>query len=163
MFVQHPEGTNVVVGESAVFNSLAIANPNPTYFWKFRGTNSSDITNGIAGANSATYTLTNVIGTNAGSYWAVASNVNGFATSSVATLFVHGNSAARLILPGYSSTSFFFHIYGLTNRAYRVEASTNLGNPASWVTLYTNNVSYWYTNYGLTNPSYRFFRAITNE
>ncbi|HEU0009226.1 MAG TPA: pre-peptidase C-terminal domain-containing protein [Verrucomicrobiae bacterium] len=161
MFVQHPEGTNVVVGEDALFKSLAI--PTLAYFWKFRGTNASDPTNSIAGANSATYTLSNVAGTNAGSYWVVASNATGFATSSVASLFVHGNSAARLSLLSYTSNSFYFHLYGLTNRAYRIETSTNLASPTNWYPIHTNYVSYWYTNYGLTNPNSRFFRAITNE
>jgi hypothetical protein len=76
---------------------------------------------------------------------------------------MHGDSAARLNLFGYSSTSFWFQIYGLTNRAYRVETTTNLNPPVTWVSVFTNNVSYFYTNFAMTNSPMRFYRAITNN
>src|SRR5262245_56788276 len=36
-----------------------------------------------------------------------------------------------------------FHIFGLTNRAYRIETSTNLSSTTNWYPIYTNTVSYW--------------------
>jgi len=165
MFVQQPVSTNVVANfnENAVFTALAIGAPGPAYQWKVYGTNSSPATNTIPAATNGTYTITNVQGTNAGNYFCVATNSAGSTNSAVATLFVHGTSAATLNLVGYNSTSFWFQIYGLTNRAYRVESTTNLNPPISWVSVFTNYVSYFYTNFNRTNDPLRFYRAITNN
>jgi len=151
------------VNENATLRSLAIGIPNPTYQWKFYGTNSSPTTNNISGATNATYTITNVQTNHAGNYFVVASNSAGTASSDVATIFVHGDSAARLNLISYNTTSFWFQIYGLTNRAYRVETTTNLNPPVTWTRVFTNNVSYFYTNFARTNDMMRFYRAITNN
>ena len=91
------------------------------------------------------------------------SNSFGSVTSSAATLFVHGDSAARLNMIGYNNTSFWFQTYGLTNRDYRLEAATNLNTPIVWTPMVTNTVSYFYTNFGRTNPPTLFYRAITNN
>ena len=165
MFVQQPVSTNVVANfsENATFSSLAIGAPAPVYQWKFYGTNSPPVTNTISGATNAAYTITNVQGTSAGNYFCVATNSAGSAASAVAGLFVFGNSAAHLNLIGYNSTSFWFQIYGLTNRAYRVDAASNLNPPIAWSPVFTNYVSYFYTNFGKTNFPMRFFRAITNN
>jgi len=149
--------------ENATFSSLAIGAPDPVYQWKFYGTNSPPVTNSISGATNAAYTITNAQGTNAGNYFCVATNTSGSAASAVAGLFVFGNSAAHLNLIGYNSTSFWFQIYGLTNRAYRVDATSNLNPPVAWSPVFTNYVSYFYTNFNKTNFPMRFFRAITNN
>ena len=164
-FVQHPESTNVVANasENLVMNSLAIGEPDPAYQWQFRATNSGATFSNISGGTNATYTVVNVQTNHVGSYRNIASNSGGSATSIVATVFMHGDSAARLNLFGYNATSFWYQIYGLTNRAYRVETTTNLNPPVTWVSVFTNNVSYFYTNFARTNDPMRFYRAITNN
>src|SRR5439155_22939725 len=147
LILDQPQGTNVVanVNENASFSVLACGALPLSYRWRFQGTNSGATTNIISGATNSTYTISNVQGTNAGYYSVIVSNSFGSVTSAAATLFVHGDSAARLNLLNYNSTSFWFQVYGLTNRAYRIETTTNLNTPITWSTIFTNNVSYFYT------------------
>ena len=100
---------------------------------------------------------------NAGYYSVVVTNTSGSATSSAATLFVLADSAARLSLWNYTTGKFHFHIYGLTNRAYVIQTSTNLGSPTNWYRIFTNIVSFWYTNVTASNDPQRFYRAMTNN
>jgi sugar lactone lactonase YvrE len=76
-----PQGLSRVVGESASFSVAASGVPDPTYQW-YRGDAA------IAGATSATLSLTNVQSTDAGDYTVVVANSLGQATSSKATLAV---------------------------------------------------------------------------
>jgi len=163
-FVNHPEGTNVVANanENAIFKTIAIGMPVPTNQWWFYGTNSSPSTNSITNAINATYSITNVQGTNAGNYYCVATSASGSATSKVATLFVHGDSASRLSPFYFNTTSYWFQVFGLTNRPYRIDTSTNIGSPTNWHPTFTNYVSYWYTNFAISNDLQRFYRAVTN-
>lgn len=78
---QHPVGQYAAIGDTATLTVAASGNPSPTYQWKKDGVS-------IAGATSATLTLSNVQPSDAGSYTAVASNVAGTATSAPATLTV---------------------------------------------------------------------------
>ena len=63
----------------------------------------------------------------------------------------------------FGNPQFRFHISGLTNRAYRIETSTNLGSATNWYSIFTNTVSYWYTNASPSNDAQRFYRAVTNQ
>ena len=161
MFVLHPMSTNMVANanEEAIFSSVAIGDPEIAYQWNFYGTNSSPATNTINGATNSTYSITNVQGTDDGNYFCVATNAFGVTTSLAARIFMHGESSARLSPIAYNSTSFWFQVYGLTNRPYRIAASTDLTN---WYPVFTNYVSYWFTNFNLSNDPYRFYRAMTN-
>lgn len=141
--------------EDAVFRVTAIGNPAPIYSWRKDGAS-------IAAATNTVYSITNVQYSHAGGYSVICTNSSGSVTSVVASLIVHSNSAARLSLVGLSTNQFRFHIYGLTNRAYRVESTTNLVPPITWTAIHTNFVSFWYTNTIATNVPFRFFRAITN-
>jgi len=165
MLLSQPQTTNCVANanENALFSVVAIGTPNPVYQWRFKGTNSGAATTNIAGATNTSYTIVNVQTNHAGDYSVVATNSAGSVTSSIATLFVHGDSSARLNLWGYNTTSFWFQIYGLTNRAYVVQTSTNLNSPTNWYAIYTNFVSYYYTNFNRTSDITRFYRAITNN
>lgn len=163
MILVQPEGTNVVAdfNEDATFSVLAIALTTPlSYQWRHQGTNTSATTTNIPNATNASYTITNVKTNHVGHYSLVVTNTSGSVTSAVATLFVHGDSAARLKSMEYSTNQFRMHIYGLTNRAYAVQSSTNLVN---WQTVFTNYVSFWYTNLSASNEPMRFYRAVTNN
>ncbi len=74
-----PSGTNVSFTVSA--NGMT----NYTYQWRFGGTN-------LAGATSATYTRTNVLSSQGGTYDVVVKNPINSATSSVATLTVYSGT-----------------------------------------------------------------------
>jgi len=165
MIIDQPVGTNCVanVNEAAVFTVLAIGTPNPVYQWRFKGTNSGSSTTNISGATNTSHTIANVQTNHAGDYSVVVTNSSGSKTSTVATLFIHGDSAARLNLVGLNSTSYWFQIYGLTNRPYVVQTSTNLGSSTNWYPIYTNFVSFYYTNFNRTSDAQRFYRAITNN
>jgi len=156
LILVQPETTNVVANtnENGVFVVQAIGNPVPTNLWHFNGTP-------ISGATNATYTITNVQTNHNGGYTVIVGNASGSVTSSVASLIVHHDSAARLCLLDMTSNAFRVHISGLTNRPYVVLTSTNLAT--NWTTIYTNFVSFWYTNFNTTNDRQRFYRAITNN
>jgi hypothetical protein len=155
-FVEEPRTTNVVEGESASFFAVAIGSPTPSYQWRQEGTN-------LAGKTSAMLLLTNAQLWQRTNYTVVASNSAGIATSSVAALIIHSNSAARLSSWGMETNAFRLHISGVTNRSYVVQTSTNLNSAANWSAVHTNFVSFWYTNFPTTNDRQRFYRAITNN
>ena len=59
--------------------------------------------------------------------------------------------------------SFWFQAFGLTNRRYIVQTSTNLNSTTNWHPIYTNYASYFYTNFSRRNDRQRFYRSITNN
>lgn len=81
VITQHPASQYAAIGDTATLTVAASGNPTPTYQWKKDGVS-------IAGATSATLTLSNVQASDAGSYTAIASNVAGTATSAPAALTV---------------------------------------------------------------------------
>jgi hypothetical protein len=54
------------------------------------------------------------------------------------TLYPLGQTPPRLFSPYYNNGQFMFMVSGDVGQSYRVETTTNLNNPASWVTLRTN-------------------------
>ena len=77
-----PQNLTVNQGANATFAVTATGTPTPSYQWRFNGTN-------IAGATASSYTQTNVVGSDAGSYSVVVTNVGGSVTSSNAVLAVN--------------------------------------------------------------------------
>ena len=71
----------VLVGGSASFTVVATGIPSPTYQWFFGA-------NAISGATAATYSLTNVQASQAGSYSVTVANAAGTVTSSASALVV---------------------------------------------------------------------------
>lgn len=166
VIVSQPESTNVVANanENATFSVLACGIPSPlAYQWRFKHTNSLATTTNIVDATNSSYTIGNVQGTNAGSFSVVVTNSSGSVTSSVASLIVHGDSAARLTNSTLVANAFRIHISGVTNRPYVVQTTTNLNSPTNWSAVYTNFVSFWYTNSPTTSDWRRFYRVITNN
>lgn len=85
-----PVATSGVLGGTATFSVVATSTGN-TYQWRKDGTN-------IAGATSATLTLTNLTAASAGSYSVVVTNPQGTVTSSAAALtLVSASEAGRLV------------------------------------------------------------------
>lgn len=155
--VQQPQSTNVIANanEDASFSVAAYGFLPLSYQWRQEGTNIPD-------AMANTLTRNNVQLWHATNYTVVVTNNYGSVTSTIAGLFVHGDSAARMSLVQRNATSFWFHVYGVTNRPYRVETSTNLISATNWYSIYTNWTSFWYTNWPITNDKMRFYRVSTN-
>jgi hypothetical protein len=76
-----PRNLTVTQGQNAAFTVVASGTVPLSYQWNFNGTNISDATN-------ASLTLTNVQGSQAGSYTVLVTNLAGSITSAVATLTV---------------------------------------------------------------------------
>jgi Immunoglobulin domain/NHL repeat/Immunoglobulin I-set domain len=79
--VTQPVSINVTSGSFASF-SITAAGTSPTYQWRKNGVN-------IAGANAASYVLTNALTTDVGAYSVVVTNMLGSVTSSTANLVVN--------------------------------------------------------------------------
>ncbi len=77
-----PVSKTVTAGASVTFSVTASGSPLPTYQWRKDGVN-------LTGATSASYTLTAVGTSNAGTYSVIATNAAGSATSSGAVLTVN--------------------------------------------------------------------------
>jgi len=85
-----PVSQTVTAGGSVTFTSGASGTPAPTYQWRKDGLN-------VAGATSATLSLSNVQAADAGSYTLAATNSAGTATSSAAVLTVQAAAVAPSI------------------------------------------------------------------
>ena len=81
VILTQPADQTVIEGQTVTFTVVASGVPPPSYHW-FRG--SGD----VAGATNATYAISRVQASDAGSYSVVVSNPYGSATSGVATLTV---------------------------------------------------------------------------
>ena len=80
-FTTHPASQTLATGANATFSAAAAGTPSPTYQWLKDGA-------ALAGATSASYTLTNLRSTDAGAYTVAATNSAGSATSNPAQLTV---------------------------------------------------------------------------
>ena len=125
-----PLSLTVTNGDPASFSVVATGFPSPTYQWRKGGVN-------LAGATSATFSLSGVTTNDAGNYDVVASNASGSATSVVATLTVQLPSIIPLALATVSLSNGVptFDVTGPLNASYVVWCSADL---RSWIPLQTN-------------------------
>jgi len=84
--VTNPSSLTAAVGSTATFSVVAAGVPTPTYQW-YKGTST------ISGATAATYTLSSVATSDAGSYTVTVINTMGTVTSSAAVLTVSSTSS----------------------------------------------------------------------
>lgn len=87
-----PQSQTVAIGGTATFTVTATGSPAPTYQWRKNGTN-------ISGATSATYSKSNVVAGDAGTYSVVVTNSAGSVTSNNATLTVTQVPTATISTP----------------------------------------------------------------
>lgn len=78
----HPANASVLAGATATFTAAATGSPTPTFQWQRNSTN-------IAGATSATYSVTATAALNGSVYRVIATNSLGSVTSNTATLTVN--------------------------------------------------------------------------
>ena len=76
-----PRSQTVAPGSDITLHTLAVSDTPPGYRWLFNGAV-------IPGATNASFSLTNLVGTNAGNYWVIVTNAAGSATSRVAVVRV---------------------------------------------------------------------------
>ncbi|HWA09944.1 MAG TPA: immunoglobulin domain-containing protein [Opitutaceae bacterium] len=102
-----PASQSVLAERGVTFSAAASGSPVPAYQWYFNG-------QPIAGATSASYSIARVQPGNAGSYWVVATNSAGSATSASATLTVAASPFAGVYAgqlgAGGSAGDFFIYL-----------------------------------------------------
>ncbi len=91
-----PASTTVVAGGDAVFSVVASGYPAPSYRWRRDGVDLVD-GSGIAGAGTATLTLTKVAASSGGVYSVTVANSEGTATSAGAALTVQSAPVFALL------------------------------------------------------------------
>jgi hypothetical protein len=98
MITASPTGQSVNAGASVTFTGSATGTAPLSFQWQFDGTN-------IFGATNTSLTLSDVVVANAGSYWMVASNPYGSATSSAAILSVDETTIQVISTNGVGGTN----------------------------------------------------------
>ena len=86
----------------------------------------------------------------------------GTATANI-TVFPLGQSPPSLVQAGYFNGHFQFRLNGGTDRKYRIDATTNLNNPAAWVSLRTNTAfggTFDFIDASSPAVPPRFYRAV---
>jgi len=153
-----PAITNDLVSHTVAKGSIGTLSvgasglPAPVFLWRF---NTAKLTN-----SGNPLRLTNFQGSNEGSYFALASNSIGVATSKTAILLL--SAPLRFGLNAFTNTGFQLELIGAAGSNYVIAASTDL---VSWAPLLTNNASNGFVNLIDTNASRsgrRFYRGLTN-
>ncbi|PWU08561.1 MAG: hypothetical protein C5B50_29385 [Verrucomicrobia bacterium] len=108
VFTSQPVGQSRVAGQNVSFSVFAVGTSPLGFQWLLHGTNLSDFGN-VVGSQSTNLVMTNLTGINAGNFQAVASNVWGSVTSSVAILtvadpWIYTNPVNRSVQGGQSVT-----------------------------------------------------------
>ncbi len=141
LILQPPRNVTVSSNASTLFTVVAEGCRPLSYQWQFAGKY-------LTGQKAPMLALTNIDGSQAGSYWVIVSNSGGAVTSAPAVLAVSSSNvqpslAAASIRPG----QFLFVLTGEIGRNYRIESSSGL---AGW----TNEYSFPRTPYYFDLPGY---------
>ena len=141
-----PVNHTVTAGGTTSFTVTASGIPTPAFQWKKNGVN-------IAGATSATLSLSNVQPADAASYTAVATNTAGTATSTAATLTVNVAPAFTTqplsqTVPVGGAVTFSVGVSGSPAPTYQWQVSADGGT--TWTNLANNNTYSGATTASLT-------------
>lgn len=150
---QQPPNQKVSPGITVTFVVVATGKPELSYQWLFNGSN-------ITGATNSTLVLSDVGGSNAGSYRVLVSNFAGSEVSSDAMLEVEPGSALRLESWAMLADGTFRLQFRTDGQAgYVVEASTDL---SAWLPIWTNRTADFLVEFLdpiAFRPPIRFYRV----
>jgi hypothetical protein len=120
--LQQPRSVTVSSNASTLFTVVAEGYRPFSYQWQFAGTN-------LEGQTVAMLALTNIDGSQAGSYSVVVTNLGGAVTSAPAVLLVSTSNVAP-VLTSISGQfgQFMFGLTGEVGRNYRIESSADLND-----------------------------------
>lgn len=149
----------VTFSSNATFTVGASGTAPLSYQWRF---NTNTI---LAGATTASLTITNAQSTNAGSYTVIVTNVYGAATSAVAALTIvfppvisNGSMSANYSMLTLTGT-------GTPSQTYVLQTTTNLTSPAIWARILTNTTDgsgqFVFTNLLSPGNSHQFYRVLS--
>jgi uncharacterized repeat protein (TIGR03803 family) len=150
-----PSNQSIALHGNAAF-TLTASNAQ-SFQWQFDGTN-------LPNATNDTLTIANAQITNAGSYQAIVTNLNGPTLSEVVTLSITNVPVSFLSGPSafqYSGGQFSVELTNLTGQGdIVIEASTNL---TQWSPIYTNPSAFGAAQFidsAASNFPARFYRAV---
>lgn len=128
LFLQAPRNLTVSSNESTLLTVVAEGYRPLSYQWQFAGIN-------LAGQTAPMLVLTNIDGSQAGSYTVVVTNIGGATTSAPAVLAVSSfNMPPALTAKPGQFGQFDFGLTGEIGRNYRIEASVDL---VEWTNEYS--------------------------
>jgi len=122
-----PTSQSVAVGASATFTVVATGSSTLSYQWRKDGT-------AISGATSASYAISSVASSDAGSYDVVVTNSIGSATSSAATLTVTTTSSSTLSADVTTAATTFYNTLS-TSQQSTVQLAWSLDAARKWSNL----------------------------
>jgi len=153
--LSQPQSLTNFIGTTATFNFAAIACTPLAFQWYSNNT-------AVAFFTNATLTLSNLVLSAAGNYFAVASANGGATTSGVVTLTVNLYPPAIHAVALNSNNGFNLNLSGTPGYTYILEATTNLLPPANWLPLATGtpgtNGVWSFTDPSATNFPFQFYR-----
>jgi hypothetical protein len=128
LVLQAPRNLTVSSNASTLFTVVAEGYRPLSYQWQFAGTN-------LPGQTAPMLALTNIDGSQAGSYTVVVTNIGGAVTSAPAVLAVSSSNVlpALTAIPGQFG-QFDFGLTGEVGRNYRIESSVDL---VGWTNEYS--------------------------
>ena len=140
------------LGSNATFTVSASGLPAPLFQWKFNGTN-------IAGATNTSLLLSNLLGTNAGFYSVLVTNIAGTQTSSNALLSLIASAQPTMQLAGPpAGGSVQLDCFGQLGATYALETSTNLVTWTTLTNLVAPNAAFSFTPSVSTDDLQRYYR-----
>jgi hypothetical protein len=148
-----PQSLAIKVTSNATFTVSAAGLPSPTYQWQFNGTN-------LAGATTATYTVTNAQYADAGNYSVILSNLAGVLPSANASLTILPAAAAQFQSAAVQlDNSLQLVLGGDAGATYYVESSTNLVDWSALTNVTLTSGTFTFNAGWVTNDVQRYFRA----
>jgi hypothetical protein len=141
LILQPPRNLTVSSNASTLFTVVAEGFRPLSYQWQFAGIN-------LTGQTASMLALTNIDGSQAGSYSVIVTNSGGAVTSAPAVLAVSSSNAQpSLAAIGGQFGQFTFGLTGEIGRNYRIESSVDLA-------VWTNDCSFPRTQYYFDTPGY---------
>ena len=122
-----PTSQSLAVGASATFTVVATGSSTLSYQWRKDGT-------AVSGATSASYAISTVASSDAGSYDVVVTNSIGSVTSSAATLTVTTTTSSTLSADVTTAASTFYNTLSSTQQS-TVQLSWSLDTARKWSNL----------------------------